>query len=59
MASLSSDKTIMDTQAPLAKRQKMNGNGYGFDVGVNYGEGSVSYQTSIMYHSPMSWDIML
>jgi len=30
----------MDTKAPLAKRQKMNGNGYGFDVGVNYGEGS-------------------
>ena len=42
MASLYSDKTIMDTQAPLAKRQKMNGNGYGLDVGVNYGEGSVS-----------------
>ena len=44
MASLSSDKRVMDTKAPSAKRQKTetNGNGYGFDVGVNYSEGSVS-----------------
>ena len=53
MASLSSDKTLMDTETPLAKRQKMNGNGYGFDVGVNYGESSVSFQNFII---SMSWD---